>query len=307
MIIRKSESKYRRGLFAALLAMGLWGLFPLYWNLLAEVPYNIITAYRVFTMGLIVCCIVPLTYPMKDIVAPLKDKKQLVSMIFAGALIAFNWSTYIWAVNNGQVLQTSLGYYIEPLFVCAIGSFIFKEVFHIHKILAICFAAAGVLILLIYFHQIPKVALILPATFATYAALKKKVEASTMISLYYENILLIPVAIAYIVHRELAGEGALATVDLKGYILLMFSGFVTFVPLALFTVGAKNLPLVTLGIVGYLSPTLAFLIGTFVFNESPNKVLLIAFAVIWVGLLIFTRGEILEHKGKLSVRGKDED
>ena len=208
MIIRKSESKYRRGLFAALLAMSAWGILPLYWNLLDDIPYNIITAYRVFTMGLIVCSIVPLGYPMKDIVAPLKDRKQLALMVSAGVLITFNWSTYIWAVNNGQILQTSLGYYIEPLFVCALGSLIFKEVFHIHKILAICLAAAGVLILLVYFHELPKVALILPITFATYAALKKKVKESAVISLYYENIFFMHILIAYIVHRELSGNRA---------------------------------------------------------------------------------------------------
>ena len=216
--------------------------------------------------------------------------------IAAGLLITFNWSLYIWAVNADFVIQTCIGYYIEPLMVCVFGIVFFKEKLEKHKLIAIIFAGVGLTVILIHFMQIPFIALGLALSFATYAAIKKTSELPPLISLFYETVFLMPIALAVIIYLEVSGRGALDTGAPYQYVLLLLCGVLTAVPLGLFGVSAQKVPLTTLGITQYLSPSIALVIGIFIMNEPFDMVQLISFIIIWIGLVFFTMGEIKKEK-----------
>lgn len=282
---------YKKGIIAAVAGSFLWGVLPIYWKSLVPIPSSVIIFYRIFWVGVVSFIVSYKLYGIDKIKEPLKDRKKVLRLILAGVINTSNWSIYIWAVNAGYVIQTSIGYYMEPLVVCLFGILFFKERFTKFNVTAMLFALAGVLIMIINSGQIPAIALSLALTFATYAALKKSFKLEPMISLTYETILLVPVALAVIIFMEANGTGAIGAGEIYQYGLLMLAGVATAVPLGLFAMGANNLPLITLGITQYVSPTVALILGIFLFGEPFDLVQLSAFAVTWAGLVIFTVGE----------------
>ncbi len=285
------KKHYRAGLAAALGCATLWGLLPLYWKALATIDSGVIIFYRIVMVAL-VCALFSLKKQgLKKLAAPLKDRRALLVMVGAGALITFNWSLYIWAVNAGFVIETSVGYYMEPLVVCLFGVIIFKERFTSYRKVAFGLAFAGVLISVISLQKLPFIALGLALSFASYAALKKNVKYDALTGLFYETVLLALPALLVIVYLELSGRGALAVATTGQYTLLLMCGLVTAIPLGLFAYAAQNLPLITLGITEYISPTLGLLLGIFVFDEPFSYIQLVTFLLIWLGLIIFTVGE----------------
>lgn len=282
---------YKKGIIAAVAGSFLWGVLPIYWKSLVPIPSSVIIFYRIFWVGVVSFIVSYKLYGADKMKEPLKDRKKVLRLILAGVINTSNWSIYIWAVNAGYVIQTSIGYYMEPLVICLFGILFFKERFTKFNVAAMLFALAGVLIMIINSGQIPAIALSLALTFATYAALKKSFRLEPMISLTYETILLVPVALAVIIFMEANGTGAIGAGEIYQYGLLMLAGVATALPLGLFAMGANNLPLVTLGITQYVSPTVALILGIFIFGEPFDLVQLSAFAVIWAGLIIFTVGE----------------
>ena len=269
---------------------------PIYWQWLKPIDSFVIIYYRVFLVA-VVCAIAAFAvHSREEIFAPLRDKKLLAKLIIAGVLVTMNWSLFIYAVNSGNVIQACIGNYLWPLIVCLLGLMFFKEKINTHKAVALVMGAIGVLTVIIYFRQAPGLGLGIALTFAVYAAIKKGLGMPPMISLLYETVFLAPIALVIIIYIETHGIGALAVASGGKYFLLMFSGLFTAFPLVLFANGANKTNMFVLGLTQYIAPTISLLLSIFYFKEDFALVQLIAFAIIWVGLIFFSIGEFKEYK-----------
>ena len=290
------SNNYKKGIRSALTAGLLWGILPIYWKMLKPIDSFVIIFYRIVLVAVVCLIAARMKYSTAEIFADMKDRKQVIRYIFAGILITANWSTYIWAVNADYVIQTCIGYYIEPLMVCCFGILLFKEKLTRYKVTALLFALAGVLCVIIYYKEVPFIAIGLALTFSMYAAIKKDFNKPPVISLLYETIFLAPFALAVVIYLEVTGQGALVQGEPYQYGLLLLCGLFTAVPLAFFADADNKLDLFALGLSEYFSPTITLILGIFVFREPFEKVELIAFIIIWTGLVFFSCGEYREFK-----------
>lgn len=289
---RDKNKQYKIGMVAALACSILWGVLPIYWQALRPIESSVIIFYRILLVG-VVCFVASfLIYGWKRIKAPLAVKGAKVKYFMTGLMITLCWSIYIWAVNADMVIQTCIGYYIEPLMVSLFGVFFFKEKLTKYKTIALMLAFLGVLVILVYFHRIPLVALSLAVTFSIYAAMKKSFQVEPLLSLLYETMFLMPVALGVIIYLEWTGQGALGVGTPVQYGLLLLSGLFTAVPLGLFAMAVSKVNLVTMGLIEYVAPSITLFIGIFIFREAFDLVQFMAFVIIWIGLVVFTFGEL---------------
>jgi len=284
--------QYKIGIIAALTCSVIWGVLPIYWQSLRPIESSVIIFYRIVLVGVVCFVGSMILYGWQGIKAPLKKKGAIKKYFLAGLMITLNWSIYIWAVNSNMVIQTCLGYYIEPLMVSLFGVILFKEQLTKHKTLALVMAGLGVVVILIYFREVPLVALSLALTFSIYAAMKKTFQVEALLSLLYETMLLVPFALCVIIYMEFNGKGALGVGQPYQYGLLLCSGLFTAIPLGLFAVAAKKVTLVTLGQIEYIAPSITLFIGIYLFHEPFDMVQFIVFVLIWIGLAVFTYGEV---------------
>lgn len=294
-----SIKSYKEGFASAVICNIWWGIMPIYWQWLRPIESSVIIFYRILLVA-VVCLIAALfKFSINEIIEPLKDKKLIFTYIAAGILITANWSIYIWAVNADFVIQTCIGYYIEPLMVCIFGVVIFKEKLNKYKKIALAFAVAGVAVIIIYFRQVPLIALGLAVTFSIYAAVKKGLSKPPVLSLLYETVFLAPFSLIVIIYLEISGQGALTSLgegEMYKYGLLMLCGLFTAFPLGMFANAANKTNLFVLGLTEYLSPTISLIIGIFLFKEHFEIIQLIAFAIIWTGLVFFSYGELKSYR-----------
>ncbi len=291
-----SKKEYRQGIISILICNVWWGSMPIYWQWLIPIDSLTIIFYRIFLVA-VVCFIAALIIHTKEeILAPLKNPTQMKKLILAGLFITINWSIYIFAVNSGNVIQTCIGYYIEPLMVCLFGVFIFKEKINKYKGVALIFGTIGVMVVIIYFGQVPTIALGVSISFSIYAAIKRGLGMPPVLSMLYETVFLAPIALGIIIYMETTGIGALSQAGMGKYALLMLCGLFTAFPMVLFANAANKTNMFILGLTEYISPTISLLISIFYFKEDFYPVQLIAFAIIWVGLIFFSMGEYKEYK-----------
>lgn len=290
----KKESE--KGFIAAIACAGIWGILPVYWKSLIPISSSVIIIYRILMVCLMSFIVAKLSYSWKRIFSPLRDYKVALKYGISGLIITLNWGIYIWAVNAGHVLQTSIGYYIEPLAVCIFGVVFFREKLSKYKTIAISLAAVSVFVILIHFGQVPGIALMIAFSFAIYSAIKKTVQQPPILSLLYETIFLSPIALAAIVWLEINGRGAIGAGRPYQYFLLLLCGVATAVPLGLFAYAAQRSTMFVLGLTEYLSPTLSLILGVLVFKEDLDHVQFIAFSLIWIGLIFFSYGEFKQFK-----------
>lgn len=291
-----SKKEYRQGIISILICNVWWGSMPIYWQWLIPIDSLTIIFYRIFLVA-VVCFIAALIIHIKEeILAPLKNPTQMKKLILAGLFITINWSIYIFAVNSGNVIQTCIGYYIEPLMVCLFGVFIFKEKINKYKGVALIFGTIGVMVVIIYFGQVPTIALGVSVSFSIYAAIKRELGMPPVLSMLYETVFLAPIALGIIIYMETTGIGALSQAGMGKYALLMLCGLFTAFPMVLFANAANKTNMFILGLTEYISPTISLLISIFYFKEDFYPVQLIAFAIIWVGLIFFSMGEYKEYK-----------
>lgn len=294
------NKNYKNGLIYALSCALIWGILPIYWDALNPISSLVVIFYRVTLMTL-TCFAIQYyrTRNIKALFAPMfKDKKKLLTYIISGILITMNWSIYIWAVQAGFVIQSSMGYFLEPLIVCLLGMIVYKEKANKWKKISIGFALAGLLVMIIGYKELPVIAIGLAMTFAIYAAIKKSVDLPPFQSLLYETVFLAPVTLLVVFYLEGSGIGAMATGGSGKFILLLFAGIASAVPMGLFSAAAKNLPLLTLGLTEYISPSISLVLGIFLFKESFDIIQFIAFIIIWIGLVFFTYGEYADMRNK---------
>jgi chloramphenicol-sensitive protein RarD len=281
-------SEHRRGFLLGVAAYAMWGLFPLYWPLLEPAGAFEILAHRIVwsmvTMGVLVA-LLGRTGTFRRVVA---DGRVARLLALAAALITVNWATYIWGVNNGHVVETALGYFINPLVTVLMGVFILGERLRAWQWAAMGVATFAVVVLTVDYGRLPWVALVLALTFGSYGLCKKQAGAPAIESITYETMLVGPIALGYLVWLGAQGDSNFVGHGAGHTLLFMTTGIVTAVPLICFGGAAIRVPLVTLGLLQYLTPTLQFLLGVFYFHEDMPAGRWIGFVLVWIALVIFT-------------------
>ncbi|MDR2921762.1 MAG: EamA family transporter RarD, partial [Treponema sp.] len=281
------NKSFGKGVFFAALSYVLWGIFPLYWKLLADIQPLHILGFRIVLSLLLVSVIL---FVRKNFtwLGFFRDRKTGILMALAAVTISVNWGLYIWAINMGHTIEASLGYYINPLVSIALGLLFFREKLKPLQWLAFAFAAAGVAILTVFSGTLPWISLGLALTFGFYGLLKKTVSLSALESLGVETLLALPLGVLlFFVPFEAGGISYLARLPVHVLLLLLLSGAVTTVPLYLFAKGAKMLPLSTIGFIQFISPTLNFFEGYFIFRESFPVQNFIVFGFIWFAAILY--------------------
>lgn len=290
------DKSYKIGIISMLSCDVLWGVLPIYWQALRPIDSWVIIFYRIFLVGLVSGIATLAIYGVPAIKEQFSIRANLWKFPLAGLLITCNWSIYIWAVNADHVIQTCVGYYIEPLMVCLIGMIIFKDKLTKYKLIALLFALAGMLVILFHFMQVPLIALSIALSFAIYAAVKKWFNLPPVMSVFMETSMLMIPALCVVIYLEINGIGALAVATPGKYALLLCCGILTAAPLSFFAAAATKVPLVTVGLLEYLSPSISLVIGIFFMKEPFDLVQFISFVIVWVGLVFFTYGEIKDSK-----------
>lgn len=279
-------SEYRKGLLQGFLCYLIWGLFPLYWKMLQSVDSIEILAHRILwscVFMVLFFCVYKRVRIRHNIAS-----RHLPWLLLTGTLITFNWGLYIWAINHHYILESSLGYYINPLLNVLLGTVFLRERLTRWQVVALIFAAAGVVYFTVDYGRFPIISFSLATSFAVYGLLKKKLTLDATAALTVETIWIMPVALTYIVWLCFQGQSALCHFDVWIYLLLLGAGVVTAVPLLLFGKAAERIPLSTLGFLQYVSPTGQFILGILVYHEDFTTAHLVCFACIWTGLIIYT-------------------
>lgn len=282
---------YKQGIFFGLAAYVLWGILPVYWKALELVsPFEILSSRFMWSCVFVFLLIIfQKKWPLftKEVKQVFSNVKTGAAMVAAGITISFNWGTFIWAVNNGHIVETSMGYYINPLVSSLFAVVFLRERLDKMQLAAITCAFIGVASMVYSFGKIPWVSLTLAFTFALYGLLKKILPVSALTSIMLETLLITPLALVYEYSLWQQGVSFYASGNLQVIMMLTGAGVVTAIPLLLFTAGARLLPLKIIGFLQYISPTLTLLIGVFVYNEAFTASHLLAFGWIWAALLLF--------------------
>ncbi|MBU0970975.1 MAG: EamA family transporter RarD [Proteobacteria bacterium] len=285
------------GVLFGLAAFTAWGFLPAYWKQLQAVgPFEILCHRIVWScifLGLIIC----LQKRWEEVGDLVKTPGKLKGLILSGLLIGANWFVYIWAVNSGRVVETSLGYYINPMINVLIGYLLLGETFSRQQFVALLFALAGVVYSLVSYGRLPLFALTLALSFAFYGYARKKIAAAAIPGLFIETIVLFVPALAYILFKlTLAGSPFMKDPILTCW--MIGAGVVTSLPLLWFAAAAKRLNLSTVGILQYLAPSIAFTLGVFVYKEPFTRHNLITFGCIWIGVILYTGESMARQKQK---------
>lgn len=298
-------SEQKQGVLYAVGAYLMWGLIPLYWKQVQHVSSVEILLGRVIWSFVFTAIFVLIIGQRKELLEDMKQlwakKMQFWSLFAASIIISINWGVYIWAVNNDQLLQASLGYYINPLISVLFGLLFFKEKLSGATIVAVTIAAIGVGYQAILNGTIPWVSLTLALSFAFYGVLKKKIPLDATRGLAIETLYIVPFALIGYFYLMQTSETAFLQVDFKTNVFLIGSGIVTALPLVLFAKGAQKIPLYLMGFVQFLSPTMTLIIGIFLFKEPFTMTEMFTFGCIWLAVLIFSAGKFAEARKRHSM------
>ncbi|MDX2436622.1 MAG: EamA family transporter RarD [Acidobacteriota bacterium] len=278
----------RLGLLYGTLAFLIWGLTPIYWKLLQQVPAAQILAHRIVWGLVAVAGWMSLCGRWPDLLAAVKQPRTVAALTLSTVFIAVNWGLFVWAVNADRVLATSLGYYINPLVNVVLGLVVLGEKLNRRQWVAVSLAAAAVSILTIRQGHLPWISLVLAVSFGFYGLLRKTVRADAVVGLTFETMALAPLAVVFLLFEKQRGVAAFghqgSTVD----VLLVVAGAVTVVPLILFTLGVRRIPLSTAGLLQYIAPTCTFLLAVFLYDEPFSIAHAVSFGLIWTALAIYT-------------------
>ncbi len=292
-----SDSEARRGVAAGLIAYSLWGVFPVYFKIVESVAANEVLAHRIVWAVPFGALILMLRRQWPEVRRAMTHRATLSWLSLSAICITINWFIYIWAVQNEQIFDTSLGYYINPLMYVLVGVLFFGERLRFMQTAAVVLAAVGVLVLTISGGAFPWVAISLAVFFTAYGVIRKQVAIGAMPGLFVETTLLFPVAFVWLAWLVLAGQASFGSHDLTLAALLIFAGPITVVPLLLFAVAARRLTLTTVGFMQFLAPTLQFLTGVY-YGETLTTPHLVCFGFVWVAVALFSIDAILTTRFK---------
>lgn len=285
----------RQGLGYGVAAYLIWGLFPLYWPLLEPAGSVEMLAHRVVWSLLALGVLVPVLRRGRHFSALLRDRRRRRYLALAAVVISVNWGMYIYGVTHERVVEAALGYYINPLVTVLMGVVVFRERLRPLQWAALALAAVAVAVLTLEYGRLPWVALTLAFSFGTYGLAKKKADAGAVESLAVETMLVAPFATAYLVWLALAGQITFGTTGLGHGLLFVTAGLVTAVPLLCFGAAATRLPMVGIGLLQYLTPSIQFVLGVFLLGEAMPAARWAGFGLVWAALVIFT-WESLHHR-----------
>ena len=287
---------YRLGIFYGLGAYLLWGVLPIYWKLLQHVEAMEILANRFLWSAVFVFLLLlatgKLNIFMQETKAIFSMKKTACCMVLAAIMISFNWGIFIWAVEAGRIVETSMGYYISPLMNVLFGVVFLRERLAKLQIAAVSCAAFGIGVIIVHNGGLPWVALTLPLTFAFYGLLKKIIIAQPMTSILLETLLISPLAAGYLYYLSINEGTVYQSCDMNTLLLLAGAGAVTATPMLLFTACARKLPLNIVGFLQYISPSISLMIGVLIYGEPFTGTTATAFGCIWAGLALFIWSQI---------------
>jgi chloramphenicol-sensitive protein RarD len=276
-----------KGLLTAVAAFTIWGMLPLYLKSIASALPVEILCHRIVWSLVATLSLLFLGRKAGKLVRTLHNKRIILTFLLTSVLISVNWLTYIWAVNSDFIVESSLGYYINPLVNVLLGVFFLQERLRPGQWLAVSFALIGVCYLTFFYGQFPWIALILAFSFGFYGLLRKITPLPSLEGLCLETAMLSVPALCVLIYLASQGRSDFVQQDLTGRLLLAGTGIVTSVPLLLFGFAAHRIQLSTLGIVQYLAPTLQLSIGIFVYGEPFPEKQVIGFALVWCGLLVY--------------------
>lgn len=291
----------KRGILYTILTYTIWGFLPIYWKQVGNVPSDeILTARIVWAFVLTAVFILLLNggkMLISDLKALWKTKRTFFLLMLASYLITTNWFLYIFAVTNDRIVETSLGYYINPLVSMLLGVFFLKEKLAPAVKVAFVFAATGVTILTLSYGSLPWLAFGMAFSFAFYGLIKKTIKLDALRGLAIETFFVLPVAIAYYIYLFSIDRAVFLNEDSSTDILLIISGAATALPLFLFATGAPLIPMYMIGFLQYIAPTLMLIIGVVMYNETFGRIEIISFSFIWLALVLFTASKISEARG----------
>lgn len=290
------DNNYRSGVLYGLAAYLLWGVLPVYWKLLQHVDAMEILASRFLWSAVFVFALLLVTGKLQvfsqETKAIFSTKKTACCMVLAAIMISFNWGIFIWAVEAGRIVETSMGYYINPLMNVLFGVLFLHERLDKLQVAAVISAAIGIGVIIVTNGGLPWVAMSLPITFACYGLLKKIIMAQALTSIMLETLLISPLAAGYLYYLGSAGGNVYQSCDMVTLLLLIGAGAATATPLLLFTASAKLLPLKLIGFLQYISPSITLLLGVLVYGEPFSGSTATAFGFIWLGVLLFVWSQV---------------
>lgn len=297
-------SEQRAGFMAGACSFIAWGLLPLYWKHLSDVPSFVVLAHRVLWSLIVVAPVLVMQKRLTATLGVVRNARAMLTLTASGLTIGVNWAMYIWAVTSGFIVETSLGYYITPLVNAAFGCVFLRERPRPLQIAAIGLATVGVAVMIIGYGQVPGIALFLAFTFAGYGFIRKIAPLESVPGLFWETLILLPFSVAYLFWASAHGLGNMAEYPLRTDLLLVGCGVITALPMIGFAFAARRLSLITLGLLQYLSPSLAFVIGVFIYHEAFTRAHAVAFGCIWCALLLHSVSGWRAHRAALRV-GRD--
>lgn len=290
-----------KGIWYGIGAYAAWGVLPVFWKLLQHVPALQIVSHRIVWSCVLLCAVLALSGQWREFRSAVRQPRVFGIYLGAATLIGVNWFVYVWAVNAGFIIETSLGYFINPLVSVALGVIFLRERLRPWQWLPVGLATIGVLYLTFIYGALPWIALTLAFAFGFYGLLKKVAPLGSFYGLTLETAILSPLVLIYLIAIEWVGEGAFLHTGLLTDVLIICAGVVTSVPMLLFASAARRIPLSLVGILQYIAPTLQFLIGVFVYDEPFDMERLLGFSIIWVALLIFGIEGWLTHRAQQAV------
>lgn len=277
----------RKGIWLAVGAYVIWGVFPIYWKWLHDVPALQLIAHRIVWSLVLLTVVILSSRRWNSFRAAISSRRVLLIYLAAGTLLSVNWLVYVWAVNAGFIVETSLGYFINPLLSVLFGVIFLRERVRAWQWLPIGLATAGVAYLTFSYGRLPWIALTLATSFGIYGLVKKVAPLGSLYGLTLETALVFVPALLYLGFAQSAGQGAFLNGSPLRDALLAGTGLVTAIPLLMFASAARRIPLSLVGILQYIAPTLQFLIGVLVYHEPFDQIHLVGFSIVWVALLIF--------------------
>ena len=283
----------------------LWGILPIYWKFINEVPALEILAHRViwsFIFVLIIVVLLKRKILKNFFQVQMSQKKTWLGLFLASLFISINWFTYIYAVNTNHIVEASLGYYVNPLVAVLLGVFVLRE--KVNKLQAISFVIAGigVIYMTVSVGKLPWISLILALSFGFYGLSKKLIKVDSILGLLLETLFVLPFALLFLAYLGVNDQHSFSTGSIKNDLFLLGSGIATALPLLWFGIGAQKIPLYMVGFLQYISPTISLILGVLMYGESFTKDHVVTFACIWIAIALFTISNIRQgiKKRKLS-------
>ncbi|MEO8355804.1 MAG: EamA family transporter RarD [Chloroflexota bacterium] len=285
-----------KGILNGIAAYALWGFFPIYWKLLHQVPALQVIGHRIGWSFILLLAFILFTRNWNDFRGVALTSKTIGIYSIAAILLTINWLVYVWGVNSGFIVETSLGYFINPLLSVLLGVIFLRERLRTAQWIPVVIAAIGVIYLTVVYGRLPWIALTLAFSFGFYGFVKKLAPLGSLYGLTLETGIVFPIALIYLLASEFSGTGAFFHDSVLTNILLIGAGAVTTIPLLMFASAAKQIPLTVIGLLQYIAPTIQFLIGVFIYKEPFDRAHFIGFGIVWVALIIFWVENFLAHR-----------